>query len=176
MNEQVARAVVLVRAIETADVKREVLSADDRKYASRSARTGAVAGVRKRHRRHVRALPRTALGTNSQTARRTDAQALGGFLARRSAMVALSLALPPVAFLLGAGLDRIGDPHRVDLLSAPLLGIIGWNLAIYLFLVVWRLMPSLRRGAPDRFHSGAGGQAAVQITGQAAACAGGGPG
>lgn len=147
MNEQVARAVVLVRAIETADVKREVLSADDRKYASRSARElaqwqasesgTAVTSAHFLEQRSEQILKR--LGERMP--------ALGGFLARRSAMVALSLALPPVAFLLGAGLDRIGDPHRVDLLSAPLLGIIGWNLSIYLFLVVWRLMPSLRRGA-----------------------------
>ena len=38
MNEQVARNVVLVRAIETADVGHTVLSEDDRKYATRSAR------------------------------------------------------------------------------------------------------------------------------------------
>jgi predicted kinase len=38
MNEQVARRVVLVRAIESADTGHQVLSEDDRKYASRSAR------------------------------------------------------------------------------------------------------------------------------------------
>ena len=38
MNEQGARRVVLVRAIETADSGHQVLSEDDRKYASRSAR------------------------------------------------------------------------------------------------------------------------------------------
>jgi hypothetical protein len=38
MNEGTARKVVLMRAIETADAKREILSDDDRLYASRSAR------------------------------------------------------------------------------------------------------------------------------------------
>ena len=38
MNERTARDVVLMRAIETADTKREILSEDDRVYASRSAR------------------------------------------------------------------------------------------------------------------------------------------
>jgi len=38
MKEQVARRVVLVRAIETADAGHTVLSEDDRRYASRSAR------------------------------------------------------------------------------------------------------------------------------------------
>ena len=37
MNEQVARNVVLVRAIETIDLQRAILSDDDRMYASRSA-------------------------------------------------------------------------------------------------------------------------------------------
>ena len=38
MNEQAARDVVLVRAIETADRKLEILSEDDRRHASRAAR------------------------------------------------------------------------------------------------------------------------------------------
>ena len=38
MNEEIARNVVLVRAIESADANHEVLSDDDRKYASRSAK------------------------------------------------------------------------------------------------------------------------------------------
>lgn len=147
MNEQVARAVVLVRALETADVKREVLTADDRKYASRSARELAQWQASERG---------TAVTSEHFLEQRCDQiiKRLGerfppvaGLLARRSAMVGLSLALPPIGFVLGAGLDRIGDPHRVDLLSAPLLGILAWNLAVYVFLVAWRLLPSLRRGA-----------------------------
>lgn len=38
MNELIARDVVMVRAIETTDQKKEILSEDDRLYASRSAR------------------------------------------------------------------------------------------------------------------------------------------
>ena len=38
MNEQVARDVVLMRAIETVDIKSEILSQEDRMYASRSAK------------------------------------------------------------------------------------------------------------------------------------------
>jgi hypothetical protein len=146
MNEHVARAVVLVRAIETADLKREILSADDRKYASRSARELAQwkaseqgAAVTAEHfleQRSEQILKR--LGERTPP--------LAGFVARRSALKGLSLALPPLALLIGAGLDRIGDPHRVDLLSAPLLGIIGWNLAVYLFLIAWLLLPAVRRG------------------------------
>jgi len=38
MNELIARDVVMVRAIETTDQKKEILSEEDRLYASRSAR------------------------------------------------------------------------------------------------------------------------------------------
>jgi hypothetical protein len=54
--------------------------------------------------------------------------------------------LPVAALLLGAGMDRIGDPHRVDLLSAPLLLIIGWNLLVYLALFIWLFVPSSKTG------------------------------
>jgi hypothetical protein len=37
--------------------------------------------------------------------------------------------------------DRITDAHRVDSLSPPLLLIIGWNLAVYASLLVWRWLP-----------------------------------
>ena len=38
MNEQVARQVVLMRAIESTDTHHELLSEDDRRFATRSAR------------------------------------------------------------------------------------------------------------------------------------------
>jgi hypothetical protein len=56
------------------------------------------------------------------------------------------LALPFLALVSGAVLDRIADPHRVDLLSAPFLGIIAWNLLVYLFTLVWALVPGKRHG------------------------------
>ncbi len=47
----------------------------------------------------------------------------------------------PVALLLGAlafgfASHRIADPHRVNLLSLPLMGIVLWNLAVYLWVLV----------------------------------------
>ncbi len=142
MNEQIARDVVLVRTIEVTDDKREVLSDDDRMYASRSAKelaqwqaSDAKSAVTAEHflqQRSEQILKR--LGERSP--------AFSVLAARRGGWRALSIALPLLALLAGAGLDRIGDPHRVDLLSAPLLGIIGWNLLVYVFLLVWMLVPS----------------------------------
>jgi hypothetical protein len=146
MNEQVARDVVLVRAIETMDDKREILSDDDRMYASRSARElaqwqaseskSAVTAEHFLQQRSEQILKRLAERT----------PALSAFLAHRGGMRGLAIALPLVALLLGAGLDRIGDPHRVDLLSAPLLGIIGWNLLVYIVLLVCLFVPASRGG------------------------------
>jgi hypothetical protein len=146
MNEQVARNVVLVRAIESADVNHEVLSDDDRKYASRSARELAAwqaadskSAVTQHHflqQRSEQILKR--LGERSP--------AFGAFARRRLGLGGVWLALPFLAFVSGAVLDRIADPHRVDLLSAPFLLIIGWNLLVYLFMLVWALIPGKRHG------------------------------
>ncbi|KQQ92423.1 DUF2868 domain-containing protein [Massilia sp. Leaf139] len=146
MNEQVARRVVLVRAIESADTGHQVLSEDDRKYASRSARELAAwqaadskAAVTQEH-----FLEQRSEQILKRLAERTPAFA--GFQRRGLGLSGFWAALPLLALVAGALLDRIADPHRVDLLSAPLLFIIGWNLLVYLVLLVWALVPGGRRG------------------------------
>ena len=146
MNEQVARRVVLVRAIESADTGHQVLSEDDRKYASRSARELAAwqaadskAAVTQEHfleQRSEQILKRLAERTPAFATFQRRGLGLPGFWA----------ALPLLALFAGALLDRIADPHRVDLLSAPLLFIIGWNLLVYLVLLVWALIPGHKTG------------------------------
>ena len=146
MNEQVARDVVLVRTIETMDRKHEILSDDDRMYASRSAKElaewqasdskSAVTADHFLQQRSEQILKRLAERT----------PALRTFLHRGAGWKALSVGLPLIALLLGAGVDRISDPHRVDLLSAPLLAIIGWNLLVYLVLLAWLFVPASKTG------------------------------
>ncbi|MYM85464.1 DUF2868 domain-containing protein [Duganella sp. FT50W] len=152
MNEHTARDVVLVRAIETADHNKEILSDDDRMYASRSARELA----------QWRAADRKAEATGDDFLQQRAEQilkrlaerhaAFAGFLKQRSPLQPLAWALPLIGLLLGAGLDRITDPHRVDLLSAPLLLIIGWNLLVYIGLLVWLFIPSRQR-VPHRLKA-----------------------
>lgn len=146
MNEQVARNVVLVRAIETADGKREVLSEDDRRYASRSARELAQwqAAESKSAVTMDHFLEQRSEQVIKRLAERTPAFA--AFARRRPMWRAVAIGLPLIGLLAGVGLDRISDPHRVDLLSAPLLAIIGWNLLVYLVLLVWAVLPSRRTG------------------------------
>ena len=163
MNEQVARNVVLVRAIESADVDHTVLSDDDRKYASRSAKELAAwqaadskSAVTQQHflqQRSEQILKR--LGERSP--------AFGAFAKRRLGLGGVWLALPFLAFVSGAAIDRIADPHRVDLLSAPFLLIIGWNLLVYLFMLVSALIPGKRHGwaSPNLLRRLSVGKAAV---------------
>jgi hypothetical protein len=146
MNEQVARDVVLVRAIETSDTAHEVLSDDDRNYASRSARELAAwqAADSKAELTINHFLEQRSSLILKRLAERYPTFA--HFVRRRTLLPALSVILPLVALLAGAGLDRIADPHRVDLLSAPLLLIIGWNLLVYLILIAWLFVPGRQTG------------------------------
>jgi hypothetical protein len=146
MNEQVARRVVLVRAIESADTGHQVLSEDDRKYASRSARELAAwqaadskAAVTQEH-----FLEQRSEQIIKRLGERTPAFAT--FQRRGLGLPGIWAALPVLALFAGALLDRIADPHRVDLLSAPLLFIIGWNLLVYLILLVWAFIPGRKTG------------------------------
>ena len=146
MNEQVARDVVLVRAIETVDIKSEILSQEDRMYASRSAKELAQwqAADSKSPVTGEHFLQQRAELILKRLSERTPAFA--AFAQRRPGLKGFSIALPVAGLILGAGLDRITDPHRVDLLSAPLLAIIGWNLLVYLVLIAWLFVPSKHTG------------------------------
>ena len=146
MNEQVARRVVLVRAIESADTGLQVLSEDDRKYASRSARELAAwqAADSKAALTQEHFLEQRSEQILKRLAERTPAFA--SFQRRGLGLPGVWAALPPLALCAGALLDRIADPHRVDLLSAPLLFIVGWNLLVYLILLIWALIPGRKTG------------------------------
>jgi hypothetical protein len=146
MKEQVARKVTLVRAIETSDIKHEVLSDDDRMYANRSARELAQwsAADSKSPLTLDHFLEQRSEQILKRLAERTPA--FRTFLHRRPLLPMLSVLLPLLALIAGAAIDHIADPHRVDLLSAPLLLIIGWNLLVYVILLVWLLIPSKRTG------------------------------
>ena len=146
MNEQVARRVVLVRSIETADTAHEVLSEDDRKYASRSARELAAwqAADSKSAATQDQFLQQRADQVLKRLAERIPAFAT--FQKRGLGLQGIWLALPLLALVAGFVLDRIADPHRVDLLSAPLLFIIGWNLLVYLALLIGAIVPGRKTG------------------------------
>lgn len=146
MNEQLARDVVMVRAIESSDTDHAVLSEDDRRYANRSARELAQwqAADSKSDVTFEHFLQQRSEQILKRLGERTPA--VKPLLKGSGAGAWIAVGLPLLALVLGATLDRIADPHRVDLLSAPLLGIVGWNLVVYLCILVWALIPGKKTG------------------------------
>ena len=143
LSEQVARDILLVRAIENADTARQLLSEDDRSYATASALKLAQWDVSDGQSALTPTLllqKRAELLLKKITERHP---AFATFTAHRQGGRLFGIALPMLALVAGFAIERIADPHRVDLLSAPLLLILGWNVAVYLVLLVSLFMPAL---------------------------------
>jgi hypothetical protein len=85
----------------------------------------------------------------------------------------LAWALPLVALVAGALIDRIDNPRQVNLLSPPLLAFLFWNLAVYVMLVVFALRrPRAGSQAPSawmRMAQGLAGRAGAGLRGQVSA-------
>lgn len=160
MKEKTARAILLVKAIEEADQQKEVLTDDDRKFASRTARE--LAHWQAAETRSAATLPNFLYHRADQLLKRLSARhkLFAGIAQGHSGMWGASWLLPLVALLAGTMAERFGDVHRVDLLSLPLLGIIAWNLLVYLLMLAWALLPTrragLRRGLANRMALGGG--------------------
>ncbi len=141
MNEAAARRVVLVRAFERAPAS-DAWSQADREWATRAA--AQVEG---------------------------EAASDDAFIARRAALAAERLAerdkrvpkllasvqwpgwvawaLPVLAFAAGAAADAVGSGKQINLLAPPLLGLLAWNLGVYLVVLVrgaWGLIDRRARG------------------------------
>lgn len=149
MDEPAARQVLLVRAIENADATRQVLSDDDRAHASQSALALAQwdASASKRPITRGQFLHKRAGLILKRVEER--APAFGAFANRKSTVASIANALPVLGLLAGVLADRISDPHRVDLLSAPLLGIIAWNWVVYSMLLFALAASVFRRADAD---------------------------
>ena len=158
MKEKIARAIMLVKAIEEADQHKEVLTDDDRKFASRTARE--LAHWQAAEARTASTLPDFLYQRAEQLLKRLSARhKLFGRVAHgHSGLWGASWLLPVAALLAGAMAERFSDPHRVDVLSMPLLGVIAWNFLAYLLLLAWAQLPSrkagLRRGLANRMALG----------------------
>ncbi|MEP6607331.1 MAG: DUF2868 domain-containing protein [Burkholderiaceae bacterium] len=136
MNEHVARDVVLVRAVETADTGRAIFTDDDRAYASRAAAELARwrAGANRRA-----SSAELFIGERAELLARTLQQrAPGVALAARAFQwhAWLGVALPVVAFVLGALVEHIADRKHVNVIAFPLLAIVVWNVAVYVSLLL----------------------------------------
>ncbi len=134
VNEAAAREVLLVRAVEMSASADELLSADDRGHAGRAA----AELVR------WQAADQARQATAEEFLARR-AQLLATKLAERSprafrALRALNwrpwlgVAIPLAAFAIGVAAEHIADRRHVNILAFPLVGLVAWNLAVYLWL------------------------------------------
>lgn len=170
MNEAAARQVLLIRAVEGADAEGRLLSDEDRAYAGRAA----------------------AELVRWQAAERGERASPEAFIAKRAELLAAKLAgrfpkalraiesmrwrpwlgvlLPVAALVVGAVAEHIADRHRVNILAFPLLGLLMWNIAVYLLLLAGGLMALAKRSGrtPDwlqRLVAGARATVAVRASG-----------
>ena len=152
MREADLRKVLLVKAVEEADAEGTLLPPADRVAAAREAmRAGggeqelmtARAGVlfERIAARHpfVRELLELLGGSSTAT-----------------------LVLAAVAALLGAGLSALDGTRHINILAFPLLGLLAWNLAVYVALVAVQLRPpATRRSALRDLLASAGSRVAA---------------
>jgi hypothetical protein len=147
MDESAARRVVLAQAIEMADPQGRLLSEVERGQIDREARQDALAAGDGRG-------PSSAerfVDLRAQRVLQAVASRNPAIASLRSAPASrywLTLGVPLATLVLGALTERIADPHRVDLLSLPLLAIVLWNLLVYIVLAAAWLLPRRNRARP----------------------------
>lgn len=136
MDENTARDVLLVRAIETADPANRVLSEDDRRLATRSAAELA------RWDASAHGRPPSAevfLGKRAELLIKRIAMQQPAIARAASALAWrpwIGIVIPLAALLIGLGLEHIADRQRVNILAFPLFAIVAWNLVVYLLLAL----------------------------------------
>jgi hypothetical protein len=136
MNESGAKKVLFIRAVEAADADGKLLSEEDRGYAGRAA----------------------AELVRWQAAEYGERPSSEAFIAKRAELLTAKLAerfpkalrafesmrwrrwigglLPMLAFIIGAVAEHVADRQRVNILAFPLLGLLVWNVVVYLLLFV----------------------------------------
>jgi hypothetical protein len=139
LDELSARQLVLVRAIEDVDTQGRLVSEVEREQLERealeSSRQGAGIDFAEYLQQRARRILAAVENRNPRLAALQDGEPW-----RRG----LLLGLPLAACVLGAAVDRIDNPHQVNMLSPPLLGVLAWNLAVYLLIIVSALLPKAR--------------------------------
>jgi hypothetical protein len=154
MLERGAQIVLLVRAFEEADQEGRILSPYTRMAATRRAL--AVTGLsdysgefaEATHIRSGETVIRRARVLFNALVRKLP------FLPRVLKVAELGASTGPliigVALLAGIFTNLLGTGRRINLLSFPLIGLLGWNLAIYVFMAVCAVLRRVRYCPAER--------------------------
>ncbi|HEV7138966.1 MAG TPA: DUF2868 domain-containing protein [Steroidobacteraceae bacterium] len=153
MRQRALQAVLLVHAIEQSDLTGDALSLDDRMHGSREAADG-------------RALPTVGNGpapingdSERFLARRADAllarlrvrsPGIDRVLDAAAAPTALDSTILLLGFVLGVAI-AFAEGGRIDIFAYPLIGLVLWNLIVYIVLIV----RTFRSPRPTRHAAGA---------------------
>ncbi len=147
MDESSARRVVLAWAVETVDTQGKLLSPLERDQADRDARQDAIrASEGKSPSEPAEFLLLRARRVLAMVGIRNPGVA--GLQDPVSWPKWVAGATPLAALVVGVLTDAIGNPHRVDLVSLPLLGIVLWNVAMYVGLAGGWLLSRGRERRP----------------------------
>jgi len=139
MREDTLRAVLLVKAIEDIDRAGTVIPPGDRAQATRDtlralgAPAGQLAGDADE------AVVARALGDRAERLVGPLVERfpiIGEALGRTRTPAWVMVALLVVAFGVGIGLSALDGSRRINILAFPFLGLIAWNLAMYVALAV----------------------------------------
>ncbi|HSW18887.1 MAG TPA: DUF2868 domain-containing protein, partial [Ramlibacter sp.] len=145
LDAATARRLLLVQAIETADTQGKLLGAIERDQIEREAvdackaeaERDAAAGREPNAIRYLDERARRMLAAVDNRDPRTAA-----LQHAEPWQHVLAWGLPAIALAAGALLERIDNPHQVNMLSPPLLAFLAWNLVVYLLLLTRPLWPS----------------------------------
>ncbi|MES2633633.1 MAG: DUF2868 domain-containing protein [Pseudomonadota bacterium] len=153
LGEHKTRQVILARAIEQGDAQGKLLGETERDRIDQESRRTASPDSKALmgefiHERAVRVI---------STVEPRDPW-LAGLQNARPWQLWLAAGIPVLAFTLGVVSNIIGNPHRVDLVSLPLLGIVVWNVIMYIVLIAgWAMAGRGRKswvGALGRWSDG----------------------
>src|SRR3954463_4065934 len=143
LDEASARRLVLARAIDDVDIRGKLLSELEREQLEREAleasrgSPAAELDLAQYLEQRARKLLALVENRNPQLAALQDPEPWRRWL----------LWVLPLAAALGAALlDRIDNPQQVNMLSPPLLGVLAWNLGMYLLLLVAAFAPEAWQG------------------------------
>ncbi|SBT10046.1 conserved membrane hypothetical protein [Candidatus Accumulibacter aalborgensis] len=125
MNERDALLTTALRAVETVDGDRRLWTDDDRSWSSRAAAEVVGAG----------ASPAVFVARRAHLAFERLASRDAGFVRAVAGLrwrAGIGMALIVLAFLAGVATDHLGSGQRINLLALPILGLLAWNLLVYL--------------------------------------------